>query len=169
MIYIGNDNNNYIDSFINYKNLKRLIYKQKFKIKDLEDELNYIITRAGPKDVQAQSYDMRFNSPKVENVEALYKEIENLAKRIKGLKDELEVLQQQKLKAEWAIENDLTTIEQQVFYLREIEGLTLWEIAIEVNRSYDWVKHINARINKKIKEAIKSKNLSKTTPNNTLL
>lgn len=140
---------------------------QKFKIKDREDELQFMIKKAGPKEVQAQSYDMRSNSLKVEDVKALYKEIENLSKQIKELKDELEVLQQQKLKAEWVIENDLTTIEQQVLYLREIEGLTLWEIAIEVDRSYDWVRHLSSKIDKKIEEVIKSKKITKTTQNNT--
>lgn len=167
MIYIVNNNNKYIDKYITYKNLKQLIYKQKYKIKDLEDELNYIITRAGPKEVQAQNYDLKSGSGKVENVNRLYEEIIKLSMQIKELKEELNLLEQKKLKAEWVIENDLTTIEQQVLYLREIEGLPLWEIAIEVDRSYDWVRHLSSKIDKKIEEVIKSKKITKTTQNNT--
>lgn len=166
MIYIIN-NNKYIDNYITYRNLKRSIYRQKFKILDLENELNFIIERAGPQDVRAQSYDLKSGSSKVENVNRLYEEIINLSKQINKLKQELIFLEQKKLKAEWVIENDLNTTEKQVLYLREIEELSLWEIAIEVDRSYDWVRHVSSKVDKKIEKVIKSKKVLKTTQNNT--
>ena len=166
MIYIIN-NNKYIDNYITYRQLKRSIYRQKFKILDLENELNFIIERAGPQDVQAQSYDLKSGSGKVENVNRLYEEIIKLSMQIKELKEELNLLEQKKQRAEWVIENDLNTTEKQVLYLREIEGLSLWEIAFEIDRSYDWVRHVSSRVDKKIEEVIKSKKVLKTTQNNT--
>ena len=165
MIYI---NNNYIDKYITYKNLKQSIYRYKFKIKDLENELEFIIKMSGPGKVQAQNYELKTGSYKAENVNDLYEEIKKLSLQINELKSELDILTQKKLRAEWVIENDLNSIEKKVLYLREIEELSLWEIALEVDRSYNWVRHLSSRIDKKIEKVIKSKKVAITTQNNTI-
>jgi len=123
---------------------------------------------SGPGKVQAQNYELKTGSYKAENVNDLYEEIKKLSLQINELKSELDILTQKKLRAEWVIENDLNSIEKKVLYLREIEELSLWEIALEVDRSYNWVRHLSSRIDKKIEKVIKSKKVAITTQNNTI-
>ena len=40
-------------------------------------------------------------------------------------------------------------VEYRVAYLRDVKGMTLPEVAAELNYSYDWIKRLSARTSRK--------------------
>ncbi len=141
--------------FITYKKLNEEIFLIKIRINNLERDLDRLKYNSGPKDVQAQNYDLKSGSPYVLNINDLYGEIEKTSKEINKWKKKLLELEFSKDDLEDWLKYDSTKLEKKVFYYREVEEMSLKDISEELGVSYDYVREINVKINKKMEKFLK--------------
>ncbi len=142
-----------VKTYLTYKKLKHEIYSLKCKIANLEYELELL--KGGPKDVKAQNYDQKTGTPFIVNINEVYKRISETSKQINQLKTRLIDLEYARDDLEDWLNYESTKLERKVFYYREIEGFSLKEISEEVDVSYDYIRQISVKINKKIEKFLK--------------
>lgn len=135
------------------------IFLLRVELNNLIRDRNRIITSAGPKSVQAQSYDIKTGGSKVENVNDLYSLIIETEKKIQDVKKRLEIEKEKKRKIEENFLIHLNDTEKKVFILK-IRELSHLDIAIKLHKSEGYVKNISYLIDRKMEEW--SINLQKT-------
>ena len=143
-----------VKNYITYKKLKNDIFSLKIKISNLEYELELL--KGGPKDVKAQNYDLNSGSAIVINIKDLYRRIETTSKEINECKKELLKLEFARDDLEDWLNYESTKLEKKVFYYREVEELSLKDISEELDVSYDYIKQVSSKINKKIENVLKT-------------
>ena len=145
-----------VKPFITYKKLNEEIFSTKIRINNLERDLDRLKYNAGPKDVKAQNYDLKSGSPYILNVNDLYGEIEKVSREINKWKKKLLELEFAKDDLEDWLKYESTKLEKKVFYYREVEEMSLKDISEELSVSYDYVRVVSSKVNKKMEKFLKS-------------
>lgn len=135
------------------------IFLLRVELGNLNEELKRVIANAGPRPVQAQSYDIKTGGGKVENVMDLYGLITDLHNQINKKKKELERYKERKKKIEEQFMLTLNETERKVFIMKR-RNIPLVEIAYKTGREEKTIKNVSSLIEKKMVEWFQ--NLQKT-------
>jgi len=132
------------------KELKEDIELIKMRLRGLGEERKLLVKNLekGPSDVSSIAYDgMPKGSP--EHRDIIYW-ISTLSRCEHNIFLEIETLKikENTLKEIYNKINGFNDLEKKVIFLKEVEGKNLKEIAAEIGYSYDWVRKINAKIQK---------------------
>lgn len=144
-----------VKRFITYKKLNDEIFSIKLIINNLERDLDRLKYSSGPQDVKAQNYDLKSGGSYIISVNDLYKDIEIVSKEIRKWKEKLLELEYAKDNLEDWLKYDSTKLERKVFYYREVEEMSLKDISEEIGTSYQYIREINVKINKKMEKFLK--------------
>jgi DNA-directed RNA polymerase specialized sigma subunit len=143
-----------LEENINYYKLNDQIFDQRLKIKDLEQEIKWLIKKSGPRDVQAQDYSTSGGGSGFKNVSELYRQIEEMSKQIQKERIRLNELLNLKTKVIKVLKCNLNKTERRVFMLSYIKEYTLVEIAIELDKNYSYIRRVSLNIDKKLKVVV---------------
>lgn len=145
-LYIGG--NDIMDTIKSYKDLCREIEIWKTRVEAYKAEIKALKKLAkvyGPGGVKGIDY----RQPKVQSTnqigfEEFVKRLQKLENHIFIHEEAIESMIKAKAKIEEHLKN-LEGIDQQVVYMRDIEGKKLMDIAEELGYSYQYIKEVSAR------------------------
>ncbi len=130
---------NFKDFLLEIENLKIMLQELEREKKALEKELGR------PTDIKAYDTAKEPGAPRPSRtVDRVLVDYMDVCYRIHYLQESLS----KKLDAKKKIKDNLRKLQgldYRVVYLRDIENKKLWEIALELNYSEDWIKRVSSR------------------------
>lgn len=144
-----NDRLNYFKA---YKDFEIAYKTQKALLMSLELELAKMIADGGPREVKAVVYDKIRSSKKSVDIVQYYNDLHELNNRVILQREIVSKLEEEKESLDREIEEwskKYNDIELKVFFFHHVKGFRLGQVARLTNYSYDWIKKINSKINKR--------------------
>ncbi len=146
---------NRLNYFKAYKDFEFAVRTQKALLLSMQLELDKMISRGGPGDVKAISYDkVGSGSSKAIDVNTYYKDLHELNNKVIIQRGIVNQLQKEKEDLDKELESwcrKYNDIELQVFYYHHVKGFRLYDVAKLTNYSYDWIRKINSDIKREFK------------------